>query len=341
MTPAVEPKPSYRYPGDEISWAGECPWTGGICFGTDEGNLMVPDFLPDRKEARSLLVNRDTINGLAFGDGFVVASSPTEVTSLPLGGELQVLYAGGAHHVLALSERLFLAPLGPYGLLKLLRKEAAWDVQIASVKSDVIYLYQMSSLPPHNGRQLVVCAGRSTGLVLFECDDRGGETVLSNRRYPQYDIVDVCSVPATGDPYAIAALTHDCALLLTRDVRQESVRTITIPGIDGTGYSLKRIQDHLLLLTSRALYVLENFSELFAGKPKINMRIFRHPGPASDVYVAYDQYVLLEVDDRVECKSIDDLLACSKGSSLHDTALIPTVLASTESPLQHLELVTG
>ena len=40
IPPLVEGR-SLRFPDQEITWAGECPWTGGFCFGTESGDLLI------------------------------------------------------------------------------------------------------------------------------------------------------------------------------------------------------------------------------------------------------------------------------------------------------------
>jgi hypothetical protein len=370
MTATIKLQPSYRYPNEDISWAGECTWTGGICFGTDDGNLLLPAY--DGAKPQSWLINRDTVNGMAFGTQFAVASSPTEVTWLPRGGELHVLYAGGAHDVVALTPTLFLAPLGPHGILSLMRDSDRWRVGIGTAKGEQTFIYRLCPLHPQTGRHLVAGAGRTKGLVLYECDSLGGDFTLSFRDLPDYDLVDVCHLHSPNHPCAVAALASDRTLFVTPDIRKVVPIQLTVSDLEGTGYTLKALGSHLIVLTSRALYILENFIEKFAkGELQAPSKspVYTLPVEASEVYVAYDEYLLLEADDAIHALRIKELLDSAAqsnserptvfkagqfagegygstpfatgGSTLSESEVMPAAVNALESPVRHLDLATS
>src|ERR1017187_683492 len=94
--------------GQEISWAGKCPWTGTHCFRTEDGGFfMPPDLVPDTNNSDGRVIE-GAINGIAFSGDVAAFSSPEEVTvwsryeTNPLRmRKLSISFTGGAHDVIA------------------------------------------------------------------------------------------------------------------------------------------------------------------------------------------------------------------------------------------------
>ena len=101
----------HLFPGQEISWAGHCPWTNEWCFGTESGALfLLPpslDIPPEGVAGREIFED-EAINGVAFSGDLLAISSRSEVivgvrrsaAGSDL-GRLEPSYKGGAHGIVA------------------------------------------------------------------------------------------------------------------------------------------------------------------------------------------------------------------------------------------------
>ncbi len=122
IAPLVEGR-SIRLQGDEITWAGECPWNGGFCFGTESGELLICDEHYDRLDVHQHKVSEEAINGVAFRKGIVGVSTRSQVIVArrisPDDSISEVVKAdrGGAHGIVATPGGRFFAPMGVAGLL--------------------------------------------------------------------------------------------------------------------------------------------------------------------------------------------------------------------------------
>ena len=60
MSALLGPYRTLPIPGEEITWAGECPWTGMLCFGTESGRLVFPTGGLWGKPRRAFCISRYT-----------------------------------------------------------------------------------------------------------------------------------------------------------------------------------------------------------------------------------------------------------------------------------------
>jgi len=68
MIPPLVERRSLRFPDHEITWAGECPWTGGFCYGTEGGKLLiVPNDGQDKFDLLSIKVSEEAVNDVPSG----------------------------------------------------------------------------------------------------------------------------------------------------------------------------------------------------------------------------------------------------------------------------------
>jgi hypothetical protein len=112
----------HHFADDEITWAGDCPWTGSYCLGTENGKVL---FYTHNGRASSLefsaTVAEDAINGVAFFQEFVGVSTRSEINIYRLGPgrrfEPVGAGPGGAHGILATPGGQFVAPMGTAGIL--------------------------------------------------------------------------------------------------------------------------------------------------------------------------------------------------------------------------------
>src|SRR4051794_17994521 len=103
----------HKLQDQQISWAGECPWTETLCLGSVDGKLFI---LPNREGANgtpdkpgeipSLELSSDAVNGIAFSGENIALTTRNEilvgyrkdVNPLRLGAYSHT-FKGGAHGV--------------------------------------------------------------------------------------------------------------------------------------------------------------------------------------------------------------------------------------------------
>ena len=110
----------HRFADDEITWAGDCPWTGSYCFSSENGKVL---FYNDDGKVASLefseIVANEAINGVAFFQEFIGVSTRSEINFYRLGPgrifEPVGAGPGGAHGILATPGGQFVAPMGQDG----------------------------------------------------------------------------------------------------------------------------------------------------------------------------------------------------------------------------------
>ena len=63
-------------PGDDVSWAGVCPWTRLPCVGTESGVIrLYTDTSSDNTEGKQIKLDTEPVNGVAFLDTFGAVTS--------------------------------------------------------------------------------------------------------------------------------------------------------------------------------------------------------------------------------------------------------------------------
>ena len=165
--------------GEEFSWAGECPWTGGLGFGTYSGRLFMPLGV-DQEVDLPAPISEEAVNEAAFAGTLLGVSTRCDVSVLELSPtdrrikRLGAPFDGGAHGIVATAAGGFLAPLGPDGLL-FLDADPGPDrrlrTRIGRIDSDALVLYKLRSLCTFGGRgEVFACAARRGGLLVLVLD---------------------------------------------------------------------------------------------------------------------------------------------------------------------------
>ena len=162
-----------RIPNEEITWAGESPWTGGYCFGAESGKVFFcskSDSEPNVEYAEMLA--EDAINGIAFWNEFIGVSTRSEVVVYRrvTGGafDLVVSGPGGAHGVLATPGGQFLAPSGPEGVLCVdVAAKVGPRMWNQRANGTSLNHYSLTRLGNAAGKEILACAGRTDGLSGF------------------------------------------------------------------------------------------------------------------------------------------------------------------------------
>ena len=100
----------HRFPGEEITWAGDCPCTGTLCFGTESGKVLIDMPTPSSStEFLEYQVSGEAINGVAFWKRYMGVSTRSDVSvhflRMPLNGiDPLESETTGAHDILATLE---------------------------------------------------------------------------------------------------------------------------------------------------------------------------------------------------------------------------------------------
>ncbi len=93
-------------PDEEVTWAGESPWYGRYCLGTESGKLLlVEDSGAQVKVLFEEVLAEEAINGVAFWSDFIGVSTRSEVVVYhrDRSDKLDLVCAGpgGAHGIVA------------------------------------------------------------------------------------------------------------------------------------------------------------------------------------------------------------------------------------------------
>lgn len=308
MTAILDEGRSLRFPGHEITWAGHCPWTGGLCFGTEEGEVLVGrPSIGDSLDMLPIKVSDEAVNGIAFWKDLVGVSTRSDVVVARRGITeeewLPVVQAReGAHGILAVPSGRFFAPMGISGILRI-EPGASPQRRLAMERPSQgqIDFYKLVSLDDGEPGDLMACASRNDGLLSIRAS---GDASLDIRGWASIDadFVDVCSIASGDTPRAVAGLCLNGSLILVRDLlAEEAPRTIRLGGISGTPYSILRAGDSLLVLTSRMLVAVPDLLRWFHnGGPSDDEPNYQFtPVRAVDAYLTTPSQVALVLDDEV------------------------------------------
>jgi hypothetical protein len=309
--------------GHVISWVGECPWTNGVCFGTNEGTLEIP---PDLKATANL--NAGAINAIAFSGELVAISSTAEVTlwarttKEPLLLEkLALSFEGGAHGIVASAPGVFLATLGDDGLL-LLSVDASRNAtaRVARHVSASEYFYKIVPFINQPGCNLLPCAARRDGLLVITATNGIPRPPVICYRFGEHDIIDVCTLNHPQYPYAVACLSRSCEIFIVPDVRSnEPPYEVRFADIKGTAYALAAGQDHLFLLTSEAFICFPRvISRMLQQAPLSSMATPVLPIGASDMFLIGQHSIALLTDGGVHFITVAELV----GGTRTETPLV-------------------
>lgn len=263
----IEKEHIYTIPNKEISWAGECPWTGGLCFGTHDGFLY---FVQDGEDTprKGLEVCSESINDVAFlGDHFA-ASSTMEIT---LGiriedSNIRIIntYPVGSFGVVAASAG-FLFPIGGDGVLLIdPQKPADFPRIIPDLREHDPNCYRLIRLHQESKKEVLACASRSDGVFVFDLQD--GSERVERRHYSlvNSDIIDICSRSDSKRPYAVACLSRDRNIYLIEDVLTSSdYISFHSSEIEGTAYSIHSVAGDLIVLTDREIDLVPGIAREF------------------------------------------------------------------------------
>jgi hypothetical protein len=299
---------SLRFPDHGITWAGECPWTGGFCFGTENGELLIcRNVGVDQLGVDPIKVSEEAVNGVAFWRDYVGVSTRSELIvgrRGPAEEDLRTIIraAGGAHGILATPEGRFFAPMGVAGLLRIdLDQLPRGGVNIEVPNQTIINFYKLTSLGDASRQDLLACAARTSGLLTIQTAG-DGEPPIVGLVSPSIDFIDVCSVSSARWPQAIVGLSLDRSLIFVRDLlAEETPQTLRLGQLRGTPYSILSADDRLFVLTSKELVAFHDLVPWYRdGEARDRPFRYRYtPIQAVDAYIAYGKRLMVVMDEEV------------------------------------------
>jgi hypothetical protein len=307
----------HRIKGEAISWAGICPWTQRLCFGTESGALALEP-TTDEGKSEKVEVAKEAINGVAFAGDYVGFSSREEVlvTRRISSGSLVLevlpeVHPGGAHEIIATPGGSMLAPLGIDGLLIVTAR--ADELSIGQTRHPFVplNLYRIVSVAEAATARIYACAARQDGLVVFQLKGDRFTAPPQIHQLRGQDIVDVASVANSEHPRATLCLGRDRRLFYFRDVLEaHEPAVLTYDGFQGTAYCLLATQGHVFVLTDHEFIRFPHLATRFLGGDE-----FKQPTDAwvletdaSDAYLAGNEHVLLLRDEAAISYRVDDLV---------------------------------
>ena len=136
----------------------------------------------------------------------------------------------------------------------------------------------------------------------------GSSGSLGVHSYDGLDVVDVCSIGSERYPFAAAALGIGRSLHLIRDVLDPREHwALRFDSLRGVAYQVIRSGDHVVMLTSECIYVIEGLASRFQGglDPRFvdGHRVDGHSAltemeiEAVDAYSVYDRWLFVIMPD--------------------------------------------
>ncbi len=325
MSSLVVESKSLPFPDEEITWAGECPWTGSLCFGTENGELLVGRQIGegDLKILPPIMVGKDAINDVAFWKDFVGISTPSEVVfarKSPSGDGIDpvvIRTPDGAHGILATPEGHFFAPMGTAGLLRMdVDKIPVGGVTIDKPDRAAPYFYRLIYLGKAAEQEILACAARTSGLLIIRSDADHMDVVELVSQ--DVDFVDVCSMDSLEWPHAVVGLSWDGTLIFIRDLSQAQPQALRLEELHGTPSSILSADGHLFVLTSKRIVALPNLLTRYLQGDRLDhsFRCRFTPIQAVDAYVAYGKHLLVVMDKEVRSFEIARLVQLAVETSI-------------------------
>jgi hypothetical protein len=272
----------------------------------------------------------EAINGVAFTDGLIAASTRSEVyfrevSRLGENDALSTVFNGGAHGIVATRAGRFIAPIGPRGILVLEPKRGdRQKMRIIEATGKTLYFYRIATVGTLGGGDVLVCALRRDGVALLVLSQAGETSSMSKITFTGLDVVDVCSLGAEESPLAAAALGFDRSIHLFRDIQSDRPPlSLRFDDLQGCAYRILSAQGHIFVLTSRGIYALKGLASRLIGGDRVDgpTTIRSRDLQAVDVNLAFDQWLLIVMPDHVLSIPIDRLVAPDEATS---TSAVPT-----------------
>lgn len=128
------------------------------------------------------------------------------------------------------------------------------NLGITDPDASTVYFYKVTVLRDEQGNEVLACAARQMGVAAIPFGLRGVEHDLQTFGYKGWDVVDICALAPNS--LAAAAIGKDGTIRLFRNLLTDrATLSVRFPTITGVAYRLLSCRGHLLVLTSKAVYV--------------------------------------------------------------------------------------
>ena len=336
----------HRFIGEQVSWAGDCPWTDGLCLGTESGNLYLPAPGADHQGEgiTPVKITSDAVNGVAFVGQHIAVTSRNEVeigylidVAEPQIERCPHTFRGGSHGVVSSTQGLFLAPIGVDGVLLMTPdNNRGVEALIARQSDRSLNFYRLVRLGSGPDGEVFACAARGDGLLAFSIDGGLPSGPLVGHHFGGSDIVDVCPLGDSRCPLAAACVSRNRDIFFVRNVLEERAPfALGYRELDGAAYSLRSAQGHIFLLTDSYFVTLPELGRKFLAGESLdaNVAVSLIRTDAADAFLWADRSILLPEYEVVTEVAVEDLVSNLLGAG--HASSIPRELRFSNITLHH------
>lgn len=289
-----------------ISWIGKCPWTQGVCIGTDTGEVLFPDPISAAETQGNMagvFAAIEAVNGVAFSGDFIGVSTIGEIAigeRSEFGHKTRHTFDRGAHGIIAAAHGGFFACLGDDGVLFIdPNKNQTTPLQISSFPT---YFYKIASIHVNDRYETFIAAMGDHGLLNFSHGPAGFDNKCRIFQGNKIDFIDVCSIANSNYPFAFAALGNAGKLILCKDIKTQNASHFDFGFTHHTAYEMRYAQGALFLLFDDRMVIIRDLVQRFLNDVDLDKPhdIIEIPVDASDIFVVDDSLWLLVGDDACE-----------------------------------------
>jgi hypothetical protein len=288
------------------SWVGPGPHPDWFCIGTESNTVRFIDVNGvTTGDGGPISPRTESVTGVAFADGWMAISNRSEVavwSLLPADGDQHRGFQldVGAHNVVAGRNGRFFAAAGRTGILCL--RASPRGVAESLVRGDTgngILIYQVVTVQPSDGTELLVCATRKAGVAFAEVPDHEQSHILNTRTFGKLDIVDVCPLNLAGYPAGVIAAGLEGSIVVFDDVRASTKPPIIkFPSLQGKVYRVMSVGGTICVLTSQSLVIYVKLAEqMAAGMTSVKAETLTIRMKAVDANTVADRWVLAVLPD--------------------------------------------
>jgi hypothetical protein len=186
--------------------------------------------------------------------------------------------------------------------------------------SKPVDFYKVVYIPYAHG-EVLACATRKDGITALPFQPEANAFV-SSLTYPGLDVVDVCSLGQDLQTPAVAAISSDSTLILSRDALHDMrPTTIKFDEIEGSAYRILNYDGNLVVLTRKAIYLLAGLSRRFLEQQPVGLE----PTPvgvvileAVDVNIADAGSLLVVMPDGVSLVDLEGFVGAAPSTEPAD-----------------------
>jgi hypothetical protein len=296
--------------GFDVCWVGEFSVPDPlvpplICLGSVDGKLLFTDqeFGHTLKGKMNASPSGEAINGVARIGNWVAISTRSEVNICATTKPGGVILPHGAHGITASRGGYFIAPLGLAGVMTATPSENGVAFTSHTPGDGKLNVYRALCLRTTSGKEVLVCAARTDGIVVGSIDPSADANSMRIARFDGLDVVDICALTAGTGALPVAILGRDGSIILCRDVQSDrGTKTFKFQSVQGAAYRILSHGGDVYVLTSRGLHVLGRLAARFIndeGMEEVTTQIMPLPMSAIDMSIVWDKWLLVVLANEV------------------------------------------